>query len=233
MTGIYCIRNTIDNKVYVGSSCDIENRWKNHIWLLKNGFHHSSHLQNAWNKYDSNSFSFEILEELSDNKEVLISREQYWIDKFASYNPENGYNIMQRAGGNHKPPKRQLLSKDQLIDLLIYQHLTCKAVSNILMVTEKTVRRYARRYDINPFDWWKYQQICCSRCGKEMDPKISLDKKNRIQLINKTNRLCDNCKLDIRREKDRNRKRKERAKNRESYNEYQRNLMRDLRKKKI
>jgi hypothetical protein len=37
-------------------------------------------LQNAWNKYGEDNFYFSVLELVPD-KDKLIEREQYWIDK--------------------------------------------------------------------------------------------------------------------------------------------------------
>ncbi|WP_417063869.1 GIY-YIG nuclease family protein [Kamptonema animale] len=47
LSGIYLIQNTLDSKVYVGSSIDIERRWCDHKNLLSRSKHHSKHLQNA------------------------------------------------------------------------------------------------------------------------------------------------------------------------------------------
>ena len=90
--GIYLIKNTINDKIYVGSSDDIDNRWRNHKTFLANNNHHSIHLQNAWQKYGERAFIFEIIELISD-KERLLEREQYYLDLYCSYEQENGYNI--------------------------------------------------------------------------------------------------------------------------------------------
>ena len=95
--GIYKIENKENNKVYIGSSKNIENRWKQHKSLLRCGKHHSQHLQYAWNRYGEDGFIFEIIEE-NISQEELFKREQYWMDKFQSYNPKNGYNISTVAG---------------------------------------------------------------------------------------------------------------------------------------
>jgi group I intron endonuclease len=61
--GIYCIKNLINGKIYIGSSNDIKKRFNNHKNLLKNNKHTNNHLQSAWNKYKEKSFEFIILEE--------------------------------------------------------------------------------------------------------------------------------------------------------------------------
>ena len=78
-TGIYKIKNIITEKVYVGSAIDIDNRWRKHKQMINEGDHHSIKLQNSVNKHGIDQFVFEIVEECK--KELLIEREQYWIDK--------------------------------------------------------------------------------------------------------------------------------------------------------
>ena len=87
--GIYKIKNLINGKLYIGQSVNIEQRWRFHIMELRNNRHHSSYLQNAWNKYGDDNFEFSIIEECRIDQ--LDIREMYWIDKFDSY--KNGYNL--------------------------------------------------------------------------------------------------------------------------------------------
>lgn len=105
MIGIYRIINCKNKKCYVGSSINIEARWKQHIWLLKNKIHHSRGLQNAWNKYGKSEFSFEILEEL-ENSSKLQEKEQKWIDRLNSY--KKGYNGRTKADMHSSHDKKTL-----------------------------------------------------------------------------------------------------------------------------
>lgn len=91
---IYKITNIINDKCYIGSSVSGLGRRKiNHLFYLRNNSHHSIKLQNAFNKYGEENFTFKVLEKCS--KENIIEREQYWIDKFNSYN--KGYNSNPKA----------------------------------------------------------------------------------------------------------------------------------------
>ena len=105
ISGIYEIRNILNNKVYIGSSKDVYERWKKHKNDLKNNNHHSEHLQHAWNKYGENNFKFSIIEECQP--ENLIIREQYYIDFYKSSECNCGYNMSKIAG-------RPCLTKEQL-----------------------------------------------------------------------------------------------------------------------
>jgi len=89
---IYQIKNTITNDIYIGSALSFKKRKYYHIYDLKNKKHHSSILQNSWNKYGCDVFLFSIIEDVPDNSN-LITREQFWIDKL---NPR--YNISKTAG---------------------------------------------------------------------------------------------------------------------------------------
>ena len=89
--GIYKITNEVNNKVYVGSSLNIKNREYKHFWLLRNGKHDNSFLQNSFNKNGELKFKFEIIELC--NSSELIDKENYYIDLLKSNSPEFGYNL--------------------------------------------------------------------------------------------------------------------------------------------
>jgi group I intron endonuclease len=92
-SGIYQIRNLINNKLYIGSSQVISKRWELHKCSLKTNKHHNIHLQRAYNKYGKDNFVFEILEHIDDINN-LYPKEQYYIDLLK---PE--YNIGGVVGG--------------------------------------------------------------------------------------------------------------------------------------
>jgi group I intron endonuclease len=92
-TGIYNIRNIINNDIYIGSASNLKNRWNVHRHKLSNNKHVNIHLQRAFNKYGSENFIFEVIEYV--DKSNLIIREQNWIDFFQ---PE--YNIRKVAHNN-------------------------------------------------------------------------------------------------------------------------------------
>ena len=93
--GIYKIKNIKNNKIYIGSSIDIQRRWKEHISDLQHNKHPNTHLQNSWNKYGKENFIFEILEKC--DSDCLLEKEQYYIDKYKVAESNNGYNIAPRA----------------------------------------------------------------------------------------------------------------------------------------
>jgi group I intron endonuclease len=104
--GVYAIR--CGERSYVGSSAEMETRWKRHKSRLRAGKHKNPHLQNAWNKYGEDAFEFVILEECEPA--LLIEREQYWIDQHpVRYNllPASG----SRLGIPHSPEVRAKIAE--------------------------------------------------------------------------------------------------------------------------
>ena len=79
--GIYKIK--INDKEYIGSSCNIGHRLKHHLWSLDNSKHHNRTMQNLYNKYGKNQIYFTIIEECSDD--ILIEREAYYINALNPY----------------------------------------------------------------------------------------------------------------------------------------------------
>ena len=102
---IYEIRNKINNKIYIGSTVDFKKRKATHLKELRQGKHANSHLQNAWNKYGEDNFSFKIIERCSI--ENLLIREQYYINLFYG---ENCYNIQKIACNNISNIKNNIYS---------------------------------------------------------------------------------------------------------------------------
>lgn len=99
ITGIYGIVCSMNNKIYVGSSYQISKRWADHQSLLRRGKHSIPRLQNDWSKFGAEAFELKILERC--HLLELISKEQYWIDKFNA--SELGYNVRPDAShiGRH------------------------------------------------------------------------------------------------------------------------------------
>lgn len=92
LTGIYTIRNLVNNKVYIGSTKkSFASRKIRHLGLLRKNIHYNEHLQNAWNYYGEQNFSFEILFICSPNE--CEKYEGEFIKLYSSNNRNSGYNI--------------------------------------------------------------------------------------------------------------------------------------------
>lgn len=77
---------------YIGSSINVERRWKEHRAQLAAGKHHSIFLQKAFDSFGPDSFKFNVIETVSCESN-LLEREQFYID---TVKPE--YNVCQTAG---------------------------------------------------------------------------------------------------------------------------------------
>ena len=88
--GVYEIRNTLNDKVYVGSSVNVKKRITSHRGYLTRREHPSLHLQAAWDKYGSEAFVFKQLI-VCDKKDILFY-EQRIMDGYKANQREFGYN---------------------------------------------------------------------------------------------------------------------------------------------
>jgi hypothetical protein len=93
-TGIYSIKNTVNQKEYIGQSIDIFSRVRKHYKLLIANKHANLALQEDFNKYGKDCFVVEIIELIKVEKELLnitlLERESLIID---SKNKKYLYNI--------------------------------------------------------------------------------------------------------------------------------------------
>lgn len=94
-SGIYKIRNKKNDKVYIGSSRNIERRFREHKVYLKNDSHCNNHLQNSWNKYGKENFEFKPV--LYCSVDDLVFYEQRTIDSYKACDRKFGYNIKPKA----------------------------------------------------------------------------------------------------------------------------------------
>lgn len=118
VSGIYSIRNKINDKLYIGSSIDILKRFGRHRFCLRKGIHDNIHLQSSWKKYGEDSFDFEIVES-SISKNLLEERENFYIAKFEIgntetnvFNPVKGYNTFWAGRTGWANPKKIKRGKD-------------------------------------------------------------------------------------------------------------------------
>ena len=84
------IHNKANNRIYIGSSKDIEKRIKTHKLHLKKGCHSCRLMQKH---YDENpdAFEFMVLKEINEDK-YLTSAERYYIQKHNTLSKMYGYN---------------------------------------------------------------------------------------------------------------------------------------------
>ena len=107
MGEIYKITNLINGKCYIGKTKhESIIRWRVHI----NGYHPSSLIHKAIEKYGVENFSFEIIEK-EVQESLLNDLEMFYISKFNSKIP-NDYNLTDGGdGGKGYKPTAESLAK--------------------------------------------------------------------------------------------------------------------------
>lgn len=91
-TGVYCWKNLVNGKVYVGgASRSFKQRLREYDYALPRGKCHNVMLQRAWNKYGAKAFEVSILERCAP--EDCAERETHWITKLKAADKRYGYNI--------------------------------------------------------------------------------------------------------------------------------------------
>lgn len=85
-SGVYAIRNDLNNKMYVGSSSNIRNRYEYHFDSIKKGKFVNKKLQEEVDKIGIDKFSFLILEECDDVSDTLKYLECKYIELHGDYN---------------------------------------------------------------------------------------------------------------------------------------------------
>jgi predicted DNA-binding protein len=91
--GVYKITNSINGKSYIGKSINIRQRISQHFARTKhnNGYFHTQHFFEDLNKYKRSDFDIEIIEVCKDEADLKV-KEEYYIKKYKTYDPEIGYN---------------------------------------------------------------------------------------------------------------------------------------------
>lgn len=126
--GIYKIENLINHKVYIGQSIHIEKRWQEHC-----RFSNDSVIAKAIQKYGKENFSFQILEECSEQE--LDEKELSYIRKYNSLVP-NGYNVTDYIEG-----QRRLY--------IYYDRDTLLQIISDIKDTNLTFKEIAAKYDLD------------------------------------------------------------------------------------
>ena len=95
---IYIIKNSVNDKVYIGQSKDPPKRWLHHIYDARYESkcgEFKQEIHRAMIEYGIDRFHYEILESQVDNPD---EREAYWIRQYQSTIP-NGYNLSSGMNG--------------------------------------------------------------------------------------------------------------------------------------
>jgi group I intron endonuclease len=134
--GIYKIQNTINNKIYIGSSIKINTRLMNHKYALRCGKHDNEYLQNSFNKYGESNFIFETIELCDISK--LIEKENFYIEKYSSNDLKMGYNLAKVNDFRRNTFNNEVKIKNSKLNLSLYGNFTTFKSININNNIENT-----------------------------------------------------------------------------------------------
>lgn len=102
--GIYQIRNTRTNKIYIGSTNNFKKRAYQHESRLNAGKHYNKYLLAAWNKWGSDNFIFEVVEVIEGDKLTRTIREEELIKEQVELDAWNVcYNLSKWAARKDGP----------------------------------------------------------------------------------------------------------------------------------
>lgn len=95
--GVYQIRNTKNNKVFVTATPNLKTM-NGRKGMLSGGVHKNRQLQEEWSYFGEDAFVFEVLEVLEEKEEGFFDKadelkklEQKWLDQLQPFG-ERGYN---------------------------------------------------------------------------------------------------------------------------------------------
>jgi GIY-YIG catalytic domain len=95
--GVYRIRNTRNDRSYIGCSMDLPAKINRHKAELKFGSHRNRELQKEWNLFGGSSFQFEVLDELDhkeDSQASPIGELQVLKEMWVSRLVKEGYSVV-------------------------------------------------------------------------------------------------------------------------------------------
>lgn len=97
LSGVYKISSSIDDKIYIGSTTNHIRRWYAHCSFSRgtSSVGWMSPLHTAMSLHGIDKFKFEMIELCEPIREMMVVREQYYIDLL-----QPAYNIARNAGSN-------------------------------------------------------------------------------------------------------------------------------------
>lgn len=192
LSGIYCITNNIDDRIYIGSTQCFKRRFFEHLKSLANNTHNNLHLQNFVNKYSIDSIKFEILE-IVDLEDLLV-KEQHYLNTYIDFNKD--FNICKIVG---TPPNyNRSFTKEDIIYIanLYNSGKSCCQISEILFNNRNQRSKIAKI--TKGISYSEYKNLFNYRKYNQEGRKFSQETKNKIGNVNKGSKaLSEQDKLFI------------------------------------
>ncbi|MBE0649930.1 MAG: GIY-YIG nuclease family protein [Bacteroidales bacterium] len=101
--GVFQIRNTVNNKIFVEGSTDLVAIWNRIKFQLNAGLHPNAELQKEWKEFGAENFVYEILGEIKqddtesvDYRREVKQLEEMYLEKMQPYG-NKGYNVIRKT----------------------------------------------------------------------------------------------------------------------------------------
>ena len=139
MAYIYKITNTINNKSYIGKTekADPQDRFKEHLRESKKDFKNKRPLYDAFKKYGSKVFTFEVLEETSNPNE----RETFFIAHYNTY--KEGYNATLGGDG-----KSYITNQQEIVNYYLEHKPFIKELAEKFNICTDTAVKILKQFNI-------------------------------------------------------------------------------------
>lgn len=190
MIGIYKVTNVLNNKVYIGQSQNISQRWIKHhnSPFNPNSGQYNTPFYRAIRQYGIDNFRFEVIEQCSIDD--LNDREKYWIKYYQSNKNDKGYNLTDGGQGAITFSKITKNDVNQIIELLLTSSLSQEEISKKFNISQRQVS------SINQGQSWLQEGVTyplrsaseiqkrkkekviktCPICGNPISPRATLCK---------------------------------------------------------
>lgn len=145
ISGIYKITDKENKKVYIGMSCDLLNRWNEHLEdaFNPNSTSYNYPLQKAIREKGIINFSFECLETDIYDTNKLFELENKYIKLYNSKN--NGYNQISGHQIQENKKRSWSLEEIKLLENLINKGLSYEEIGKRLNRSQKSINTKASR----------------------------------------------------------------------------------------
>lgn len=180
LVGIYLLKNRETNTVYIGATSDIRKRVLEHLNDLLNNRHGNSSMQEEFNKYGENAFSFKIV--LRCGKDVLNTYEQIILDRYRRYYRvfNKGLSVLTPMSGAKRPDaKVEYLHKhreDALVAYKNYVKTHPEYVENLKAIGRKQLKKIHNNPELEAKRKERAKLACQTEEVREKKRKTMLEK---------------------------------------------------------
>lgn len=202
-SGIYKIQSKIKpERIYIGSSVNITERWQQHIKHLSENKHHSIKLQRHVLKYGIEDLSFSIIEPCFKN--WLIIREQFYLNKLKPY-----FNIYKKANSplgikrsketrkKYSEAKKGQPAWNKGLKMSPIQREAIRKANTGRKITEETRQKLKEKRKGRILSDESRKKISIANKGRKLPP-ISEETRKKISTAMKGKKLSEETKAKLR-----------------------------------